>query len=174
MFLQQLWQLKVNWDEPLPSELQEQWQGLQRNLHSIQSIQIDRLVISKHKLKEMELHGFSDAGEGACGACIYIRSVDVLGNITTRLLCSKSRVAPLKRLSLPRLELCGALLLADMYQTSLRALKTTFNKVRLWTDSVIVLAWLKSPAARWKTFVANRVNHIQETTNVEDWSHVKL
>ena len=54
MFLQQLWQLKVNWDEPLPTEFQEQWQRLQHNLPSIQSIQIDRLVISKHKLKEIE------------------------------------------------------------------------------------------------------------------------
>ena len=149
-FLQQLWQLKVNWDEPLLSELQEQWQELQRNLHRIQSIQIDRLLISKNKLIEIELHGFSDASEGAYGACIYIRSVDVLGNISTRFLCSKSRVAPLKRLSLPRLELCAAMLLADMYQASLRALKTIFNKVRLWTDFMIVLAWLKSPAARWK------------------------
>jgi hypothetical protein len=122
MFLQQLWQIKVNWDEPLPTELQEQWQRLQHNLPSIQNIQIDRLVIGKHKLKEMELNGFSDASEGAYGACIYIRSVDVLGNITTRLLCSKSRVAPLKRLSLPRLELCAAMLLADMYHASSRAL----------------------------------------------------
>ena len=116
MFLQQLWQLKVNWDEPLPTEFQEQWHKIQRNLPSIQSIQIDRMVISKHKLKEIELHGFSDASEGAYGACLYIRSVDVVGNITTQLLCSKSRVAPLKRLSLPRLELCAAMLLADLYQ----------------------------------------------------------
>jgi len=79
----------------------------------------------------------------------------------------------LKRLSLPRLELCAAMLLADMYQASLKALKATLNKVRFWTDSMIVLAWLKSPAARWKTFVANRVNHIQEATNVDDWNHVK-
>ena len=129
-------------------------------------------MISKEKLRRIELHGFSDASEVAHGACIYILSIDVEGNITTRLLCSKSRVAPLKRLSLPRLELCAAMLLADMYQASSRALKISFNKTRFWTDSMIVLAWLKSPAARWKTFVANRVNHIQETTNVEDWSHV--
>ena len=169
MFLQQLWQLRVNWDELLPSELQEQWKRLQHNLPSIQSIQIDRLVISKHKLQVIELHGFSDASEGPYGACIYIRSVDIMGNIITRLLCSKSRVAPLKRLTLPRLELCTAMLLADMYQSSSRALKTSFNKVRLWTDSMIVLAWLKSPAARWKTFVANRANHIQEITNEPIW-----
>jgi len=173
MFLQQLWQLRVNWDELLPSELQEKWKRLQHNLPSIQSIQIDRLVISKHKLQVIELHGFSDTSEGAYGACIYIRSVDIMGNIITRLLCSKSRVAPLKRLTLPRLELCAAMLLANMSQSTLRALKTSFNKVRLWTDSMIVLAWLKSPPARWKTFVANRVNHIQEITNVDDWNHVK-
>jgi hypothetical protein len=113
MFLQQLWQLKVNWDEPLPTEFQEQWQRLQQNLPSIESIQIDRLVISKHKLKEIELHGFSDASEGAYGACIYLRSVDVLGNITTKLLYSKSSNS-IEKLSLPRLELCMAMLLADM------------------------------------------------------------
>ena len=96
----------------------------------------------------------------------------VQGNITNRLLCSKSRVAPLKRFSLPRSELCAATLLADMYQTTSRALKMSFNKVRLWTDSVVVLAWLKSPAARWRTFVANKVNHIQEITKVDDWNHI--
>ena len=64
------------------------------------------------------------------------------------------------------------MLLADMYQASSRALKISFNKTRFWTDSVIVLAWLKSPAVRWKTFVANRVNHVQEITNIEDWSHI--
>ena len=120
----------------------------------------------------MELHSFSDASEVAYGACIYIRSVDVMGNVITNLLCSKSRVAPLKKLSLPRLELCAAILLADMYQASSKALKTSFTKIRLWTDSMIVLAWLKAPTAKWKTFVANRVNHIQETTNVDDWRHV--
>jgi hypothetical protein len=64
-------------------------------------------------------------------------------------------------------------MLADMYQASTRALKRSFNRVRFWTDSMVVLAWLRSPAARWKTFVANRVNHIQEITNVKDWNRIK-
>ena len=171
--MQQLWLLKVNWDEPLHTEFREQWHRLQNTLCSIQNIQIDRLVISKYQLKEIELHGFSDASERAYGACLYLRSVDIMGTVTTQLLCSKSRVAPLKRLSLPRLELCAAMLLADLYLTATRALKISFNKVRMWTDSMVVLAWLRSPATRWKTFVANRVNHIQELTNVETWRHVK-
>jgi hypothetical protein len=123
-------------------------------------------------MTKLDLHGFADASEAAYGACLYIRSVDVLGNITSKLLCSKSRVAPLKRLSLPRLELCAAMLLADMYQASLKALKLSFNKTKFWTDSMVVLAWLRSLAVRWKTFGANRVSHIQETTNIEDWNHV--
>jgi hypothetical protein len=170
--MQQLWQLKVNWDDLLTTELKEHWQRLQHKLPNVKCIQIDRLVVSKERLERIELHGFSDASEVAYGACIYLRSIDVQGKITTRLLCSRSRVAPLKRLSLPRLELCAAMLLAEMYQASLRALKISFNKVRFWTDSMVVLVWLKSPAVSWKTFVANRVNHIQETTNIEDWNHI--
>jgi hypothetical protein len=88
----------------------------------------------------IEMHGFSDASEVAYGACIYIRTVDIQGKVTTRLLSSKSRVASLKKLSIPRLELCAATLLANMYIGSVKALKIKFNKVRFWTDSTIVLA----------------------------------
>jgi hypothetical protein len=172
IFMQQLWQLKVNWDDPLAAELKDHWQGIQRKLPVVKSIQMDRLVITKDKPERIEMHGFSDASEVAYGACIYIRSIDAQGKITAKLLCAKSRVAPLKKLSLPRLELSAAMLLADTYHASCRALKISFNKIRFWTDSMVVLAWLRSPAARWKTFVANRVNHIQELTNVEDWNHV--
>jgi hypothetical protein len=166
----QLRQIRVNWEDPLTTELKEHWQRLQHTLPIVNCIQIDRLVISEETLEKLEIHGFSDASEVAYGACVYLRSTDVQRKITTRLLCSKLREAPLKRLSLPRLELCAGILLADMHEASTRALKIIFNKVKFWTDSMIVLAWLKSPAERWKTFVANRVNHIQEITNVEDWN----
>jgi len=170
--MQQLWQLKVNWDDPLNTEVKEHWQGIQQNLPMIRCMLIDRLVLSEEKVTKVELHGFSDESELAYGACLYIRSIDVHGKITTKLLCSKSRVAPLKRLSLPRLELYAAVLLADMYQASSRALKVSFNKIRFWTDPMVVLAWLSSPATRWKTFVANRVSHIHEITAVENWNHI--
>jgi hypothetical protein len=148
------------------------WHRLQHELPIVNCIQIDRLIISKEELDRIELRGFSYASEVVYGACIYLRSIDVERKITTRLICSKSRVAPLKRPSLPRSELCATMLLADMYQASLKALKLSFNNTKFWTDSMIVLAWLRSPAVRWKTFVANRVSHIQETTNIEDWNHV--
>jgi hypothetical protein len=174
IFMQQLSQLKVNWDDPLNTEVKEHWQGIQQNLPMIRRMLIDRLVLSEEKVTKVELHGFSGASELAYGACLYIRSIAVHGKVTTKLLCSKSRVAPLKRLSLPRLELCAAVLLADMYQASSRALKVSFTRIRFWTDSMVVLAWPSSPATRWKTFVANRVSRIHEITAVENWNHIKF
>jgi hypothetical protein len=140
MFIQQLLQTKVNWDDQLTTELKEHWQRLQHKLPIINGIQIDRLVISKERLRRIELHGFSDAIEVAYGACIYLQSFDVQGNITTRLLCSILRVDPLKRLSLPSFELCAAVLLADVYQASSRALKISFNKTSFWfSDSTCLV-----------------------------------
>jgi len=72
MFMQQLWEIKINWDDQLPTELKEHWQSLQHNLLIVNGIQIDRLVISEEKLRRVELHGFSDASEVANGACIYL------------------------------------------------------------------------------------------------------
>jgi len=86
IFMQQLWQLKVNWDDPLNTEVKEYWQGIQQNLPSIRCVLIDRLVLSEGKVTKIELHGFSDASELAYGAYLNIRSIDVHRIITTKLL----------------------------------------------------------------------------------------
>jgi len=75
--MQQLWQIRVNWDDPLTLEQKEHWQRLQHKLPIVNCIQIDRLFISEEKLERLEIHGFSDASEVAYGACIYLRSIDV-------------------------------------------------------------------------------------------------
>jgi hypothetical protein len=103
IFMQQLWQIKVYWDDLLPTEFKELWHGLQHKYPIVNCIQIDRLIISKGKVTRIKFHGFSYASAVAYGACMYIRSIDVQGKITAKLHSSKSRVARLKRLSLPRL-----------------------------------------------------------------------
>lgn len=121
----------------------------------------------------MEIHGFCDASMKAYGAVVYVRSISNEGKVTSRLAAGKSRVAPIKVVTLPRLELCAAVLLTDLVKQVLISLKHNFNKILYYTDSTIVLSWLNLDPATLKIFVANRVSHIQSYSNIEDWNHVR-
>ena len=170
--LQQLWLANLGWDDKLPENLQSKWQQLLSSLRQMNDIRIDRLVIPHQGPVNIQLHGFCDTSEYAYGACLYIRSTDQQHHILSRLLCSKSRVAPVKRVTLPRLELCGAVLLAKLVKKTVPILGIPIHSIHLFTDSTIVLAWIKAASTRWKTFVANRISQIQELTDTECWKHI--
>ncbi|XP_076230267.1 uncharacterized protein LOC143176322 [Nomia melanderi] len=174
LILQRLWQVQAGWDESVSQELSTQWLEYREDIQRIQTLKIPRCTMATNLdiNTRLELHGFSDASEKAYGACIYLRSRDTAGQWTAALLCAKSRVAPLKAISLPRLELCGAVLLANLIQKVRTALHLVNPVEHLWTDSTITLAWLRSMPSRWKTFVANRVSEIQTLTSVDSWKHV--
>lgn len=111
--MQELWQAKIDWDESISNELYTLWREYEGKIQSLSDIKIPRKVIIFKRGQEpkiLEIHGFSDTSQRAYGACIYIRSVSNNGKCGCHLLCSKSRIAPLKVISIPRL--CGALLLA--------------------------------------------------------------
>ncbi|XP_024868253.1 uncharacterized protein LOC112452346, partial [Temnothorax curvispinosus] len=133
---------------------------------------IPRQVVENHPDAEIQLHGFCDASERAYGACVYIRYLDHNKSPQVYLLCAKSRVAPLKIISIPRLELCGAQLLAQLLDKIKASLYIKIKKVSYWTDSQIVLCWIRATNKKMPVFVAHRVGEIQELTSVEDWNHV--
>ena len=122
---------------------------------------------------QIELHGFSDASVGAFGCVIYAKSVNSKGVCSVVLVTAKSKVAPLKTDSLPRLELKGAVLLAQAMNRIKRNLNVKITDEFLWTDSTIVLNWLSSHSSRWLPLVANRVSLIQRYTSHSNWLKVQ-
>jgi hypothetical protein len=171
ILLQRVWALKVDWDESLPSDLHSEWNRYYSQLPLLNNIRFPRKTIIKTAVN-IELHGFCDASEKAYGACVYIRTINVDGIIQTILLTARSKVAPLKTLTIPRLELSGALLLTSLISVVKNSLTTRISRTVYWTDSSIVLQWIKSLSHTLKTFVANRVSEIQNKTNIDDWRHV--
>lgn len=172
ILMQRLWQFKLASDESVPAEIHTAWFQYRKQLPELCNLHIPRLVMCKNP-KCVELHGFCYASESAYGACVYMRAVDKNNTVFVELLASKSTVGPLKTISLPRLELCGALLLSQQIKKLSNCLYRDVNARYCWTDSTIVLSWIKSQSRKWTTFVVNRVGEIQRLTEVSTWSHVR-
>ncbi|UYV61264.1 hypothetical protein LAZ67_1004155, partial [Cordylochernes scorpioides] len=172
ILLQSLWKQKLNWDDPLPDTLCSQWKKIEKELSLLNKIQIPRYFSCRGALLSVELHGFCDSSEVAYAAVFYIRSHFKSGQVKVSLIASKTRVAPLKMISIPRLELCAALLLATLYDTIRNSLCFQIDRVFLWTDSKIVLSWIKSESRHWKPFVGNRIAEIQRLTLHSSWHYV--
>ncbi|GBN42000.1 hypothetical protein AVEN_93179-1 [Araneus ventricosus] len=128
------------------------------------------LLCNEMKESDYSFTNETETLELACGAVIYVKSINSYGDSEVKLFISKSRVAPLKCVSVLHLELCAAFLLAKLMRRVLSALKLEVSKTSFWTDSTIVLSWLKSKDL--KTFVANRISIIRNLTVAERWHHV--
>lgn len=172
--IQNLWKLNIDWDSEIPNNLVLQWSTLVTQLDNLQYLFIPRFIASKNRY-HLQLIGFCDASEKGYCASFYLRVVSDV--ITTHLLTSKTRLAPVKTLSIPRLELCGAYLLASMYQPLMETVSQSaggdFLEPVFYTDSSIVLGWLNTPSYRLKIFVAHRIAYITDTTSVSSWRHIK-
>lgn len=172
IFMQRLWSLKLDWDESLPSDCLEYWQEYYVKLSCLENISVPRWTHYGSDTLQGSLHGFSDASTKAYAAAVYLRLVHVDGSVTVTLLTAKSRVAPLKTISIPRLELSAAHLLAKLMVFIKSTLQLHSVDCHCWTDSTITLAWLSQSPSRWKTFIANRVSAIQTLLPDVTWRHV--
>lgn len=170
IFLQSLWSLKdIGWDDKLPDHKIDEWQKYRQQLSMVEKIQIPRWIHTGPAIK-VEFHGFADASNLAYAAVIYTRIVLADGSIHVYLICSKTKVAPLKTITTPKLELCGCVLLANRIK---KAFDFEATETFLYSDSTTALAWITSHPNHWNIFVANRITEIQQITDTKSWRFIE-
>lgn len=172
ILMQQLWRLKLSWDDVISNPLLDKWQTVYSKLSHLNDLKIARWTGFRSDVTHMELHGFADASTLAYAASVYLKVISASGEITVSLLTGKSKVAPIAPLTVPRLELPASFLLVRLMNFVRHSLPFKAVPWFCWTDSTIVLTWLRSHPSRWKTFIANRVGEIQSRLPDAEWRHV--
>ena len=173
IILQDVWRSKIDWDEKLKENEQKKYTRWIKELDNVKLFQLPRCISRQISFTNLlELHTFSDASEQAFGAVCYIRTIWKDG-VDVSLMGSKTRVAPTKMLSIPRLELQRFILGIRWAQTMIKSLnRIKFLSVYHWTDSSNVLSWIESEERKYSVFVAHRVSEIQEY--VEQQKNVEI
>lgn len=170
--LQEMCKAGTSWDDPLPSVLQSRWESWNSDCSNLQNIKIPRCYRpSDMEVERYELHHFSDGSTSGYGQCSYLRIIGK-NDVHCTLIASKSRVAPTKITTIPRLELTAACVSAQMSNTLRSELTLPISKEYFWTDSKIVLSYINNDAKRFQVFVANRITQIRQLTDPKQWYYI--
>jgi hypothetical protein len=172
--VQDLFRIKAEWDDAIPSEQRSQWLEWVADLPNMERCQIPRCIKPIHfgPVINCQLHHFADASETAYGVVSYLRAENEEGEISSSLLMAKGRLSPLKILTIPRLELSAATLAVKQDGYIRREIDVEIHETHFWSDSTIVLQYIKSENRRFQTFVANRVAIIHDGSTPGQWHHV--
>lgn len=174
VLVQECWKHDLDWDDAVPAYIENKFNKFHKELSYLEQIKFPRhvgIIADSH----VTLLGFADASERCYGAAVYIRvSSNDDDNGSVFLLTSKSRVAPLKNTPLARLELCAALLLANLLSSVVEVLskRCKINNVFAFSDSTVTLTWIHSPSHKFHTFVANRIVEINSKLPAKHWFHI--
>lgn len=170
LIFQDTWLRGLAWEEVLPTDLATNWHSWISKLHNLSALRIPRWIGTTEQDQHPEIHMFCDASERAYGAVIYV--ISTTDNIRSgRLVCSKNRLAPVKKVTLPRLELLAALVGSRLLHYLCQQTGFDASKATLWSDSTITLGWIRSDPNQWKTFVCNRATEILDYTTPSQWRH---
>ena len=172
LILQSMWREKVGWDDPIPEGLLDIYKEWLASLPDLEDVKVPRwfgFPISTDT--DVELHVFSDASLKAFSACAYFRTVKDEGVIVT-FIVGKSRLAPIKGSTIPRLELQAGVLASRMKQCIDIEMTLPIDKTFVWSDSMVTLAYIRNEGKRFTSYVMNRTNEIREKTSIEEWSFV--
>ena len=169
ILMQRVFKLGKSWEEPVDDEIKAEFLYYLKDVMRLSEIPIKR---SYGEGKILNLTGFSDASNLAFCAVIYLRFLEDDGSITTSLVCSKTKIAPIIKLTIPQLELQAAELLHRLADRVSKTLSIHTDSIKLYSDSKIVLSWLSKPTKDWKIFVRNRVSKIMSKFPKKFWDYV--
>lgn len=171
LIIQEAWKRKLDWDKELPSDLLSKFLDWYKHIHHLNDCRIPRRLTTEI-LKECEvsLHLFCDASKDGCGACVLLRA-EKDKKVTVQLIAAKSRVTPSQKLTIPRLELTAALIGSRLLRQVRETLLLQDCLQYCWTDSGVVLYWIKRELPL-NTFVGNRVKEIRQNTDIKNWHHI--
>ena len=175
VYFQKLSKIEVTWDQPFQGDLLKEWDELVTGLEDARLVHVPRCyqtLREPHGELQVQLYGFCDASLRAYAAVVYL-VIEIEGERVPQLVCSKTRVAPLRELTIPRLELLSGLLLAQLIRTVTSSLETETQLAspQYFTDSKVSYFWITGCNKAWKPFVQNRVNEIRRVVPATQWHH---
>ena len=174
--LQDLCRIKLEWDEEIPPQYMPRWENWLLDLPKLSSFSISRCLIPAEcgQVVSSQLHHFSDASEDGYGSVSYLRLVNKEGDIYYAFLFGKSRVTPLKAVTIPRLELSAPTMSVRLDRMLKREIEILLSMPSMfWSDSMSVLRYIKNETKRFHTFVANRISMIHDGSTPNQWRYVE-
>ncbi|XP_055622807.1 uncharacterized protein LOC129766310 [Toxorhynchites rutilus septentrionalis] len=172
ILIQEVWRTDTDWDSNIPMEIATRWMEWLATLRNMTGLRIPRCYFPGYdpeSFDSLELHVFVDASAQAYAAVAYFRISD-RGQIRVALVASKTKVAPLRGVSIPRLELMAALLGARKTIEENHSIKV--KKTCFWSDSSTVCSWIKSDTRRYRQFVAFRIDEILSLSSIDEWQWI--
>lgn len=166
--------MKFGWDKAIPAEMAQTWQRWVDDLFLLDTFSVRRCFALNGfgEIRMAQLHHFSDASEAGFGAVSYLRLSNSKQEVCVAFVIGKARVAPLKHITIPRLELAAAVLAVRLDKMLSAELKIKLCESVFWSDSLTVLKYIANTTARFKTYVANRVSVIHTLSKAAQWRHI--
>lgn len=160
---------EIEWDDPLDTAMVNKWKQFFVDLYELEKLTFQRTLKPSNAMGRPSLIIFSDGSMQAYGACAYVRWQTTENKFVASLIVAKNKIAPLKQLSIPRLELCGALVAARLRETIVKQFDWNFQSVIHIVDSSIVRSQIQKESRGFNTFVAVRIAEIQTKTDPREW-----
>lgn len=172
ILFQDLWRVNSKWDDEIPDETNKKWQSWLKITNEMNTVKVSRCYFTEaDPFRVAEMHVFCDASEKAYATAVYLRIIHN-GQFYVSIVSAKARVAPVKSMTIPRLELQGCVTGALLAQTIETEIDIRISKKYFWTDSKVVISWLQTKE-RLNMFVGSRITSILERSKVSEWHWLK-